>query len=181
MTPTADHIASLYDRHAPEVLRYLARRTFEPETAVDLVAETFARAVADRRRFRGRTDEELVGWIYAIARNQLTDYLRRGRVEREAMVRLGMQRRSLPDADFDRIEQLIDLQGVRDEVAAALDELTEPQRHVLRLRVLEEQSYVELAARLGTSEQTARARVSRALRALRATPTFIRLGEERCA
>lgn len=181
MTPTADHIASIYDRLSPEVLRYLARRTFDPEAAVDLTAETFARAIADRRQFRGHTEDELIGWIYAIARNQLTDFLRRGRVEREAMVRLGMQRRPLPSADFDRIEQLIDLQDVRDEVAAALEGLTEPQQHVLRLRVLEEQSYGEIAVALGTSEQTARARVSRALRALRATPSFTRLREERCA
>jgi RNA polymerase sigma-70 factor (ECF subfamily) len=180
VTPTADQIASLYDRLAPEVLRYLARRTWDPETAVDLTSETFARAIADRRRFRGHTEDELIGWIYAIARNQLTDFLRRGRVEREAMSRLGMQRRPLPDADFDRIEQLFDLQSVRDEVAAALEDLPEPQRHVLRLRVLEEQSYGELAVNLGTSEQTARARVSRALRALRGTPAFTRLGEERC-
>lgn len=181
MTLTADHIAALYDKLSPQILRYLARRTFDPETAVDLMAETFARAITDRHRCRGVSEEEITAWIYAIARNQLTDFVRRGRVERLAMQRLGMQRRALDDDEHERIEQLIDLQEVRDQVAAALQELSAPQREVLRMRVLEECPYNELAAAIGTTEQTARVRVSRALQALRVTPTFVQLGERRHA
>lgn len=175
---TPDVIAALYDRHGPQLLRFLARRTLEPEVAVDLLAETFARVVADRARFRGRTDDEAVGWIYAIARNQLTDHQRRGRVEREAVLRLGIRSRPLDEHEHERVERLIDLRAIRDEVAAALEALPEAHREVLRLRVLDERGYPELAAAIGTSEQTARARVSRALRALGATPTFQKLSQE---
>jgi len=50
---SADDIAALYDRHACALLTFLTRRTYDPEAALDLMAETFAVAVAQRRRFPG--------------------------------------------------------------------------------------------------------------------------------
>ena len=44
------------------------------------------------------------------------------------------------------------------------------QRDILRLRVVEGRTYAEVAVELGISEDNARARVSRALRALREAP-----------
>lgn len=161
MTLDGDDIADLYDRHARTLLAFLARRTAEPEAAVDLLAETFAAAFSDRRRFRG---DDPLPWLYGIARHQLSGYFRRGRVERRALERLGVQRRALTDAEYDRIEELA---SVRDDVVAALASLTPEHREALRLRVVEERPYPEVARSLGISEQTARARVSRALRALR--------------
>jgi DNA-binding CsgD family transcriptional regulator len=57
---------------------------------------------------------------------------------------------------------------LRERLATALDGLVVEQRDVLRLRVVEGRPYSEVACELGISEQTARARTSRALRALRA-------------
>jgi RNA polymerase sigma factor (sigma-70 family) len=56
---------------------------------------------------------------------------------------------------------------LRERLATALDGLVVEQRDVLRLRVVEGRPYSEVARELGISEQTARARTSRALRALR--------------
>jgi RNA polymerase sigma-70 factor (ECF subfamily) len=47
-----------------------------------------------------------------------------------------------------------------------MSELSTAQRDALRLRVVDDLPYSTVAARLGISEPTARARVSRALRAL---------------
>src|SRR4051794_41839155 len=77
----ADAIADLYDQHARALLAFLARRAADPEAAVDLLAETFAAAFKDRRRFRG---DDPLPWLYGIARHQLAGYFRRGRVERRA-------------------------------------------------------------------------------------------------
>jgi len=165
MPMTAEQIASLYDQHGPEV-------------AVDLLAETFTKAIVQRRQFRGVSDEEAVAWIYSIARHLLIDNLRRIQVERSALEREGRQRRTLFDDEYERIERLLDLRDIRDAVAVALKDLSDAHRQVLQLRVIEECSYGELAAAIGTSEQTARARLSRALQALRAAPTMIRLQEE---
>ena len=47
-----------------------------------------------------------------------------------------------------------------------MDALPEEQRRAVELRVVDEHGYDDVAGVLGVSEQTARARVSRGLRAL---------------
>lgn len=178
MNRTADTIARVYDQRGTDVLRYIARRTLDPEVAIDLLGETFAQAISKRHAFRGRTDEELVGWIFAIARSQISEHWRRRRHERVAMDRLGIDRRPLTDVEYDRVEQLMDLDHVCDRLAEEVERLPEDHRVVLRLRVLEELPYPDVARAIGTSEQTARARVSRALSALRATAVMQQLQEE---
>lgn len=157
-------ITRLYDRHADTMLGFFARRTFDPDTAVDLVAETFARAFVERGRCRARTDAEQAAWLYGISRNLLADWRRRAQVERRALAKLGVERRALTDTEYDRIEALA---GLGDLVSAGLAQLTDDHRDALRLRIVEEREYTEVARVLGISEQTARARVSRALGALR--------------
>lgn len=156
----------LYRALSPTILRFFARRVFEPEAAVDLTAETFAQALVSRRKFRGATEGELEAWIWAIARAELSHYLRRGKAERRALARLGMQVPILTEEDHARIEELASLGELRVTVADALEDLDGDQREALRLRVVEERPYSAIAATLGVSEATVRARVSRGLRAL---------------
>jgi DNA-directed RNA polymerase specialized sigma24 family protein len=79
----ADAIARLYDAHADALLGFFVKRTYQPEVAMDLVADTFAAAFADRRRFDGSGDEAATAWLYGIARHRLADFLRRGKIERQ--------------------------------------------------------------------------------------------------
>jgi RNA polymerase sigma factor (sigma-70 family) len=159
-------VADLYREHAERMLVFFARRTYDAQTAVDLVGETFARAYASRDRRRGVTPEEAAGWVWGIARNVLLETLRKGAAERRALARLGAHAPVLNDDEQTRIEELAGLADLRGFVAAALDELSADQREALRLRVVSELEYEEVAATLGISEQAARARVSRGLRAL---------------
>ena len=84
----------LYRRHAEDLLRYFARRTLDPETAAELMAETFADAFASRSRY---TDLGVngVAWLYGIARHQLGRFFRSGAVSAAARRRMGMPEREL--------------------------------------------------------------------------------------
>ena len=155
-----------YAAQSRQLLAFFARRTFDVEAARDLTAETFAQAFEHRRRFRGSTDAEAAGWLYGIARHQLSRYARTGRVERKAVERLGIQVPAVSEDDYQHIVELAGLAELRDRVAAAFGNLSDDQREALRLRVIDERPYCEVARVLGISEQTARARVSRALRRL---------------
>lgn len=157
--------AVLYVRHAEDLLRYFARRTLDPEAAAELTAETFAQAFASRTTYRD-TGANGVAWIYGIARHQLGRFFRSGRVDRDARRRLGMPERALPPADYERIEDLVDFAPIRGAIEEALLTLRQDQRDALRLRVIDELPYEEVARRLACSEQSARQRVSRALRRL---------------
>jgi RNA polymerase sigma factor (sigma-70 family) len=158
--------AALYERHQRGLLAYFMRRTFDAEAAVDLVGETFAQAFVGRRRFRGATAEQEAAFLYGVARRLLSRYLRRGRAERAALERLGVARPHLDDESLARIEELAGVATMRALVGEHLRALSEEQRRALRLRVVEELPYSEVAARMGVTEQVARARVSRALRGL---------------
>ena len=167
MALSADEIADLYDRHAEAILGFLIRRTWDPEAAVDILAETFAVALESRRRFRGGNDEAARSWLYGIARHHLADHFRRTGAQRRALARLGIERRPLTDIEYERIEELAGSLELRDNVAEKLEALPLDQREAVRLRVIEEQGYETLARTLDISQDTARARVSRGLQALR--------------
>lgn len=157
-----------YDEHAEALLVYLARRVYNPEVAFDLTAETFAQAYAARGRFRGSTDRAAAAWLYKIARRQFAGYLRKGRAERRALARLGIEPPGLDEEQRARIEELADLESLRGTIRVELARLSGAQRAALELKVVEDLSYPDVASRLGISEEAARARVSRGLRALAA-------------
>ncbi|WP_028067724.1 RNA polymerase sigma factor [Solirubrobacter soli] len=158
--------AAFYDAYSERVLIYLTRRVLDVDTAFDLLSETFATALEQRRKFRGDTAEEEQGWLFAIARTELARYWRHGRVERGALARLGVPLPGLTDPEIERIEELAGVAGLAKQLHAAMRTLPEDQRRAVELRVVCECGYPDVAGRLGVSEQTARARVSRGLRAL---------------
>jgi RNA polymerase sigma factor (sigma-70 family) len=156
----------LYRGAAQDLVVFFARRTYDAEAAADLMAETFAKAYLGRRRFRGSTEEEARAWLFGIARRRFAMYVRRGRAERRALRRLGLERPQLVEGEYARIEELAGLDAMRGTLAEGMSELAPAQRSALELRVVRELPYPDVANRLGISEQAARARVSRALRAL---------------
>ena len=156
----------LYDRHAHGVYRFQLSRTRDADAALDLTAETFARAWTLRERFRDRAGGSAGPWLYAIARHVLLESVRRRRLDVSAAERLGVLTRldrepstAVPDETW--------IDGLDEAVA----ELPEPLRRALELRVVDGMDYVAVAAELGTSEGAARVRVTRALSFLRARIT----------
>ena len=159
--------SAVYAREIERVLIFLARRTLDVTLAADLAAETFALAFRAWPKLDGRTDEEVRAWLFTVARRQVGRYFRSARAEQRAVRRLGIQVPTVHEDDVELIEQRAGLSALRAEVGAQLVRLESGQRDAVRLRVVEERPYPEVATALGISEQAARARVSRGLRALR--------------
>jgi RNA polymerase sigma-70 factor (ECF subfamily) len=159
-------IEALYVSHRRQVLRFLARRTADPQIALDLWAETFAQSYAKRHTFRGTTDAEAVAWLMSIARRQLAQFYRRGQIEQRGLNRLRFER---PPASADVLADIATQSGlddIRRELAVALARLSPAVREAVQMRVVDELEYPVLASQLGISEGTARVRVSRGLATL---------------
>lgn len=169
MDLTPEDYTRLYRRHAQSLLLYFQRRVHDPELARDLLAESFEAAIAGGPGFRGGSEEELSGWLWTIARNTLGEQRRReqGKVARTR--RLGPGRGALSDREIERVEELAGIAELREAVAQRLSELPDNQREAVRLRVLDDLSYDDIAMGMKTSVETARARVSRGLRTLSVT------------
>ena len=154
--------AVFYRRYLPGVLAFMARRTADAETSADLTAEVFAAALLAAGRYEPR-DGSAAGWIFGIARNKLLESLRRGRVENGARLRLRLEPVELDDAALERIDALLSPAGAH----AALRRLPPEQREAVSARVVGEQDYAAIAARMRCSESVVRQRVSRGLAAMR--------------
>jgi RNA polymerase sigma-70 factor (ECF subfamily) len=79
---------------------------------------------------------------------------------------MGVRGFELSPEDYERVEAMIDFAEVGRALRDALAGLGSEHRHAVVLRVIDRLSYDEVATRLGCSEDAARARVSRGLRAL---------------
>lgn len=158
---------AFYRQHARQLLVFLTRRTLDAHLALELTAETFAQAFERRGQFRGGGEEQATAWLYRIASNQHAKYLRRGKVERRAMQRLGLSLPDYNDVDIQRVDELAESGSLRARVAAEFGGLPGTHREAVRLRIVEDLPYPRVAEHLGISEPAARARVSRGLRLLR--------------
>ncbi len=146
----------LYDRYADRVLGYHLRRCRDDDAAHELTAETFAQVWLVRARFRDECGGSAGPWLFGIARNVLLVSVRRRALEASARERLGM---------------LVTPPHVSPQEAwlEGLDEGEIPE--AVRLRVIDDLGYDEVAATLGTTPAAARVRVHRGLAALRKEKT----------
>jgi RNA polymerase sigma factor (sigma-70 family) len=87
-------------------------------------------------------------------------------VASRARHRLGLQRVTLDDESLDRIEELADLEAIRETLKDALRLLSPKVADAVLLRIGAELPYEEVARRLGCSVGAARVRVARGLRQL---------------
>jgi RNA polymerase sigma-70 factor (ECF subfamily) len=151
----------LYERYAAAIHGYHLQRSHDAHAAHDLTAETFAQAWLSRARFRDEAGGSAGPWLFGIARHVLLVSVRQRSLERSASERLGVL-----DA-ADRIDTPEPGESWLDGIDEALAHLPEAQQQAIRLRVIDDLAYDEVAARLQTSPQAVRARVSRGLTALR--------------
>lgn len=151
-----------YRRHAPAVLSYFRRRVPAAEVAFDLTAETFAEALRSVPRYEPGPAPARA-WLFGIARNLLFASLRRGQVEMQARQALRMQPIEMLEGDAERLELL-----AHTPAFDAAGSLPDDQRDAVLGRLVDGETYEELAARLQCSEGVVRKRVSRGLATLRA-------------
>ena len=132
----------------------------------DAVQEVFLRAFTALGKFDPRYP--FGPWILRIATNHCIDQLRRRKSRKVKLwseLREFDQKRLLRDFSLERGLEAAGMEGMEGyaKVARALvDDLNPKYRTAFILREVEERDYAEIAKALGTSEVTARVRVSRA-------------------
>ena len=166
--PDADleWFCAFYDRYSRPLLVWLLGRASDPQTARDLTAVTFARALLAVPRLRSN-DGTAGAWLFTVAHNLLRDAARRERVSRQARDALAMPVRHADQDPLDAVDRRLDAEALRPHVQGALAGLPVDQRRAVELRVVDGLEYDELAQREGCSAGAARIRVSRGLRTLR--------------
>jgi RNA polymerase sigma-70 factor (ECF subfamily) len=148
---------TFYREHVEAIQGFVARRVDDRERAADLTAEVFLAAIGAAHRYRPARGAPKA-WLYGIARTVVAaDRRQAGRQQaREERLRAG----ALLDED--------DAAQIEARIEAGAKRLSEPERAILELVALDELSLTEAAAATGVRPVTARVRLHRARRKLRA-------------
>jgi RNA polymerase sigma factor (sigma-70 family) len=155
-----------YDRYAVWVRAWFQRQTRSETAALDLTAETFAQAWRSAKRFRDEADGSGAPWLFGIARNLLRQYHKHNRIESAARERLGMPTAWAECEEYDAVDERMEASSLAPLLRVAVRALPAEQQKALELRIVQQLDYEEVAGALGCTQNAARLRVSRALRAL---------------
>lgn len=159
-------LAELYRRHVRALLGYAGRRLGNPTDAADLVAAVFLEVIRTAGRYdpaRGTPR----AWLFGIAATLIAAQGRsRGR-EARALQRVYGQRELLPE-DHAELAGRIDAARHAEALHGAVDRLAPGERELFLLVALDGLTPTEAAEVLGIAPATARMRLSRARRKLRA-------------
>lgn len=161
-----DLFEAFYREHVEDLQRFVARRIGDRERAADLTAEIFLAAIDSAHRYRQRSGTPKA-WLYGIARTLVAnDRRRRGRERaREERFRGSAL---LDEEDAARMDARIDAAAQSRRLYAAMDRLSEDERAVMELVAIDDLKVAEAAAAAGVRPVTARVRLHRARRKLRA-------------
>lgn len=155
-----------YREHVDRIERFVSRRVGDRESAADLTAEVFLAAIDSAHRYRARLGTPKA-WLLGIARVHVA-----GEARRRGRQRVGEERLRgsalLDDDDAARWDARLDAAAQSRRLYEAMDALPEAERAVLELVALDELGLTEAAAVAGVRPVTARVRLHRARRKLRA-------------
>jgi RNA polymerase sigma factor (sigma-70 family) len=152
-----DAFAELVRRHLDLVFSAALRQVRSPQLAEEVAQSAFTDLARQAHRFA--PDTILTAWLYQVTRRTAIDVVRReARRQLREQVACELNAMNTPAADWTHVEPLLD---------EAMHALEETDRTAVLLRYFENKSLREVGQTLGTNEDAARKRVSRAVERLR--------------
>lgn len=151
--------SEIYVQHYTRIFRYIYGSLGSKEESEDLAAQVFLEAIQsiDSYRDHGRP---LLAWLFGIAKNLIRGQAKRARRSRETVDRQTAELQEAPSSPGGIKPEVLDL-------LEGLENLTDLQREVLRLRFLVGLSAKETGLVMGKTEHAIYALQVRAIATLR--------------
>jgi len=157
----ADAFARVYHRHKEALLSFAYRMLRNWEDAADVSQQAFAYVHAHASTYR--PSAKFATYLLHVARNMCIDVLRR---RKRWNLRQLDPEIDVPDEAPDRGSPL-EREEVETAIQKALEEVPEPYREVLHLRIARELPYEEIAQVVGCPVGTVKSRIHTGLALLR--------------
>ena len=162
-------VSDVFDRESTRLGRFIRGQVSDAGAAEDILQDVFSELVEAERLMQ--PIEQVGAWLFRVAKNRITDWFRRKKPE--TLERVATESDELswedllpsPDAGPDA---LYVREAVLDELADALEELPEPQRHAFVAHEIDGLSFRDMAEQTGESVNTLLSRKHMAVLYLRA-------------
>jgi RNA polymerase sigma factor (sigma-70 family) len=152
-----DAFSEIVRRHLDLVHSAALRQVRSPQLAEEVAQSTFIKLAGHAHRLA--PDTILTAWLYQVTRREAIDVVRReARRQLREQIAVEMNAMNANAADWAQIEPLLD---------DAMQALDDTDRTAVLLRFFENRSLREVGNSLGTTDDTARKRVNRAIEHLR--------------
>ena len=152
----------LVKRYEKRIYNYSLRMTGATDEAMDLVQEVFLAVFRNLPNYRG--DGVFAAWLFRIASNRCTDFLRRRNTN-------PLANSSLTDMESLKSSKMADEDLAREQgnrqVLKLLSRLSNEQRQVVELKLFQNMTFDEIEGYTGLSANTAKTRFYAALQNLR--------------
>ena len=163
-------LETIYHRYYKNVYNYIAFRINNHYDAEELASDVFVKAIQSQKRYNGKSPME--AWLIGIAKNTVTDYLRKT-----------MRRQSLPiDSIIDLVsaekqpEEVVVINEESKQLMSALTRLRDKERQIISMKFATELKHSEIAKILNISESHVGVTVHRAMGKLK---RFMEVPDER--
>ncbi|MCC6465359.1 MAG: RNA polymerase sigma factor [Planctomycetes bacterium] len=164
-SPRMDRFERYLDKFRGPIFTYVVRLVKDEQTAEDIAQETFVRLF---RELEGIRDQTASAWLYRVARNLVTDYVRKKKPVTFTVLQGG---KVDDDEDGEPLQFEHATRGpaaetvnseLRVMIDQTLDAMSPKFRDVLELVDIQQLTHDEAAEVLGCSVKTVSARLSRA-------------------
>ncbi len=154
---TEDAFTEIVRRHLNLVYSAALRQVRSPQLAEEIVQSVFIKLAGHASRFP--SDTVLTAWLYQVTRREAIDVIRReARRQSREQIAVEMNATNATSSDWNHIEPILD---------EAMDTLDATDRAAILLRYFENKTLREVGSALGTTDDAAQKRVSRAVERLR--------------
>ena len=139
-----ENIEKLYDLYSKDVYRFIYSLSFDEEVSKDIMQSTFLECIKSIKNFKRKCSENT--WLLAIAKNQYYTYLKKHPFTE-----------NLYDSDLDKYKDYENESlDEYNEVLKLINELKEPQRQIMILRLINDLTFKEIGEIIGKSESYCR-------------------------
>jgi RNA polymerase sigma-70 factor (ECF subfamily) len=154
-------VSELYNLHVDRIYQYVRYRTGDDQTAEDITAEVFLRAIESLGSYQEQ-GAPFIAWLYRIAYARVIDYWRSLKRRQTAPLEDPLLQDGLVDTDDGTDIDFLQQQSLW----KALQQLTDDQQSVIIMKFKQGFSNAEIAQILGKTEGAVKALQRRALEAL---------------
>ena len=154
-------VSELYNLHVDRIYQYARYRTGDDQTAEDITAEVFLRAIESLGSYNDQ-GAPFIAWLYRIAHARIIDFWRSSKRRQTAPLEDPLLQDGLVAND-----EAIDVDFLQHRsLWSALRQLTDEQQNVIILKFVQGLGNAEIALILGKTEGAVKALQRRALETL---------------